>query len=292
MVILFLFLSVVELDLERLYDEATTRLVSYRAVKDSAEDRFIALGKDSTTADTTIVFLVSKFDTKSSIERHTLKNILKEIGTPAIKWIVKRIGYRGGDAAARSLKQSLWVLGEIGGEEIIEPVARFVDDDEWTVRSGALTALGKSGSYRSLPYILQSLTDTVALVRKSGYYALSEIATVKELHYLLEGLRDPYYGVRYAARVGLKRLGPSVKGQLLKKIGDDDIENYSIILVFSDIDDSQVLLERISVPSPPIRKALYDVLEKPYLREALNDETHPLLKSYLQQKINEMSYEE
>ena len=37
MILFFLLCSFVEVDLEKLYDEATTRLVSYRAVKDSAE---------------------------------------------------------------------------------------------------------------------------------------------------------------------------------------------------------------------------------------------------------------
>ena len=80
------------------------------------------MGKDPATADTTIVFLLSKFDTKSSIERHTLKDILKEIGISAVKWIVHKLEYRGSDDEARALKQSLWVLGEIGGVVVVEVI--------------------------------------------------------------------------------------------------------------------------------------------------------------------------
>jgi HEAT repeat protein len=289
MIVLFFLCSLVEVDLEKLYDEATTRLVSYRAVKDSAEKRFIALGQDPETSDTTIVFLVSKFDTKSSIERHTLKDILKELGTPAIKWIVHRIGYRGSDASARSLKQSLWVLGEIGGEEIVEAVAPFVDDGDWTVRSAALTALGKSGSYRALPFVVGGLSDEVDVVRKSGYYALSEIATESEFHYLLQGTRDHYYGVRYRARIGLERISAGMKKHILREIGDDDLANYFLILAFSEMDASKDLLDHVNKQSPILRKALYDVIDISYLLEALDDETHPLLKNYLEQKIEEAS---
>ena len=289
MIVLFLLCSIFEVDLERLYDEATTRLVDYRAVKDSAENRFIALGKDPETSDSTIVFLVSKFDTKSSIERHTLKNILKEIGTPAIEWIVNRIGYRGGDLSARSLKQSLWVLGEIGGEEIVEAVAPFVDDDDWGVRSAALTALGKSGSDRALPFIVRGLGDEIDPVRKSGYYALSEVATENELGYLLQGVRDQYYGVRYAALVGLEKLGANVKGHILREIGDDDLADYFFIRALSEMEASEELLERVNKHSPALRKALYDVLDRSYLRQVVADETHPLLKNYIQQKISATS---
>ena len=292
MILLFIFLFDVGVDFEELYDKATTRLVSYRVVKDSAVDQFIELGKEPLTSDTTIVFLVSKFDTKSSVERHTLKNILKEISTPAIEWIVERMGYRGSDKAARSLKQSLWVLGEIGGEEIVEPAARFVDDDEWTIRSGALTALGKSGSYKTLPHVLASLRDTVALVRKSAYYALSEIATENESQYLLRGIRDPYYGVRYAALSGIKKLGADTKRHLMEEMGDDDIENYFIISALTDTKASEELLERVNMLSPAIRRVLYDMLDKPFLVEALRDETHPLLRTYLEHKIYEKRCEE
>jgi hypothetical protein len=285
MILFFIFLFNVDIDFEELYDKATTRLVSYRAVKDSAVEQFIELGKDPITSETTIMFLVSKFDTKSSIERHTLKDILKEIGTPAVEWIVERMSYRGSEAAARSLKQSLWVLGEIGGEEIIEPAAPFVDDDEWTVRSGALTALGKSGSYKALPQVLGCLMDTVALVRKSAFYALSEIATEAELIYLLKGISDPYYGVRYAALGGLKKLDADTRRQLLEELADDDISDYFLISALTDAKVSEELLERINGRSPAIRRVLYDALEKSCLMEVLGDETHPLLKTYLEQKI-------
>lgn len=287
MILFFVLLFDIGVDLEELYDEATTRLVSYRAVKDSAVERFIALGEDPLTSDTTITFLVSKFDTKSSIERHTLKDILKAIGAPAIEWIVKSMGYRGSDAAARSLKQSLWVLGEIGGEEVVEPTAPFADDDEWAIRSGALTALGKSGSYKALPYVLGRLRDTVAVVRKSAYYALSEIATEDELHYLFKGLGDPYYGVRYAALAGLHKIGPNKKRKLIEELGDDDTENYFIVSASSSTKIHSELLERIHKLSPSLRKALYEVLEKPFLMEVLRDETHPLLRTYLKQRIEE-----
>jgi HEAT repeat protein len=288
MVVILLFLVSIDIDLEVLYDKATTRLVSFQTVKDSAVEEFVSLGKHPSTADTVLAFLVSKFDTKSSIERHTLKNILKEIGTPAIKWIASRMDYRGSDAEARSLKQSLWVLGEIGSEQIIEPVAHFSSDRAWTVRSGAFTALGKSKSNMILPYVIEGLDDSVALVRKSAYYALGEIATEHELNYLLHGLEDDFYGVRYAALSGIKRVGFG-EAWLAEELSGNDIKDYFMIYALADLDIEYGIDGFVPSVSPATRKAVYDILSEPLLIKALERENHPLLKKYLKKKIEEHS---
>jgi len=291
MVVILLFIVDINIDLEVLYDKATTRLVSFQIVKDSAVEELVSLGKHPSTADTVLAFLVSKFDTKSSVERHTLKNILQEIGTPAIKWITSKMDYRGSDAEARSLKQSLWVLGEIGSEQIIEPVTHFSSDRAWTVRSGAFTALGKSKSYRILPYVIEGLDDTVALVRKSAYYALGEIATEYELHYLLHGLEDDFYGVRYAALSGIKRVGFG-EAWLAEELSGNDIKDYFMIYALTDLDIEYGIEGYVQSVSPATRKAVYDVLTEPLLIEALERENHPLLKQYLKKKIEEHSDKE
>ena len=95
MSIFLLFIINQEIDFEDLFNRATTSLVQFQVVKDSAFEKLIEMGQDSLFADTTIDFLVSKFDTKSARERHTLKDILKKIGSPAIKGIVKKLDYRG-----------------------------------------------------------------------------------------------------------------------------------------------------------------------------------------------------
>ena len=279
-----LLLTAADIDLETLYDEATTRLVSFQAVRDSAIEEFVRMGKDPSTSDTTIIFLVSKFDTKSSIARHTLKDILKEIGTSAVKWIVDKLDYRGSDGEARSLKQSLWVLGEIGGAEIVEPAARFIDDESWAVRSGAFTTMGKSKSYEAIHFVLNGLMDTVAPVRKSAYYALSEIATEREFLNLLDGLADDYYGVRYAALSGIVRLNPQ-PALLLAELGDDESKNYFVLSVLAGIETDYDSLHVISAFSPATRKAFYDILPDRVLVRYLKHETHPLLKTYLNKKI-------
>ncbi len=276
-------------DFEALYDKATTRLVNFQSVKDSAVAEFVALGLHSSTADTTISFLVAQFDTKSSVERHTLKNILKEIGEPAIKEIAAHLDYRGSDAEARALKQSLWVLGEIGGGKIIEPAARCIRDAEWSIRSGAFTALGKSGSYKALPYILEGLDDSVAPVRKSAYHALSGIATEDERVHLMKGLADPFYGVRYASLSGLRRLGGGLA--FLEANQEEILSDYFIMSLRVEGDTLPGVDELVMSASPAVRKVAYGTLAKEDLVLAMQREDHPLLIQYLLRRIAEMDAE-
>lgn len=286
MILLFFLLYDVDVDLEQLYNKATTRLVSFQAVKDSAMQEFVALGENPLSSDTTIVFLISKFDTKSSVERHTLKNILKEIGIPAISLIVSELDYRGSDGEARRLKQSLWVLGEIGSTQIIEPVARFINDEAWSVRSGAYTALGKSESYEAIRHVLQGLSDTVSLVRKSAFHALSVIATERELPYLLRGLTDDFYGVRYAALSGIRRIKAKVDLPV-EQLSDDDLSDYFVLATLDSSDMEYVFNKHFGSASPAARKVMYDMLAPPLLEDAMIRETHPLLKTYLKKRIDE-----
>lgn len=283
--IFLIFLLNQHVDYVDLYNKATTSLVTFEAQRDSAVQTLIELGKDSLLGNTTVRFLVSKFDTKSSIERHTIKNILKEIGTSAIHEILEQIDYRGSDEESRSLKQSLWVLGEIGGDEIVEPVARFIDDSYWQIRSGAHTALGKSQSEAALPHILRGLTDSISVVRKSAFYALSQIATEDELYYLIDGLDDEFYGVRYAAAEGLKKLGIVVVQPLVEAISSDAVSNYFIVEVLKHISAEDQLKLSITSESPALRYSIYRAIDNTdFLKDLLQHETHPLLKTFLDVK--------
>lgn len=287
-IMIFLLFSVSQnIDFEELYNTATTSLVQFKTEKDSAFKTLIGLGQDTLLADTTIDFLVSKFDTKSAMERHTLKNIFKEIGKSTIKAIVKKIDYRGCDEVSRSLKQSLWVLGEIGGNEIVEPTARFIDDYQWQIRSSAYTALGKSKSKNALPYIIQGLNDSIDIVRKSAYFALSEVATENEIYQLIQGLGDRFYGVRYASMKALINIGSPAIEPLFKAIGMKKSNDFFIFSALCQLKaDQERLLEYLERRGPAIRLAVYEYLDdKKVLERCLQIETNEFLVDYLRNKI-------
>lgn len=279
-----------KIDFESLYDSATTALVKFQAVKDSAVQKFIELGSNSAQAKATVIFLVSKFDTKSAMESQTLENILKKLGKPAIDGIVVNLGFRGSDEESRSLKMSLRILGEIGGEDIVEPASRFTGDFDWRVRSGAYTALGKSKSLKAKSYIIQGLQDSIYIVRKSAYYALSQVATEGEIPYLIAGLNDEFYGVRYAAVAGLKKVGkPAMKFLLgALNLNNDEIKNYFIIQALKEIGASKKLKKLIRFASPTMRLSIYQGIDdKDVLERWLKSEEYPLLETFIKTKIRD-----
>jgi hypothetical protein len=274
------------IDFEDLFSKATTSLVQFAVVKDSAFERIVEIGQDSLSRDTIVDFLVSKFDTKSARERHTLKDIFIKIGSSSIKGIVKKLDYRGSDRASRSLSQSLWVLGEIGDEEIIEHVARFIDDEQWHIRSAAYTALGKAESAKALPYIIRGLNDSVAVVRKSAYYALSHIATANEIALLIAGLDDEFYGVRYAAVKGLLHVGNEACEPLMKTMTHRAEEDYFIVQILSQFLTQEQIIHYIREKDAPARLAMYEECnDKNLLRIFSAFEKNILLKNYINRKI-------
>lgn len=285
MIVLFFLCCNFGVDLEHLYDLATTRLVSFQTVKDSAMREFVSLAVDPQKQETTVAFLLSKFDTKSAVERHALKDIFKQIGDPAIPLIVDHLAYRGSDIESRSLKQSLWVLGEIGSAQVVEPVAQYIRDGQWSVRSGAYTTLGKSKSRDALEHVLHGLEDPVSMVRKSAYYALSEIASEQELPQLLRGLSDHFYGVRYAALSGIRRL--KLDSRVIVNLTGGDVGDYFMIAAVDSNEVLRVFDESIESASPAMRKVIYSMLGGPQLEQALRKETYPLLQAYLRQRISE-----
>src|SRR4030042_783272 len=144
MMLIVLFFINQNPDLQKLYNHATTSLVQFKTEKDTAFNQLINMAQDTIYEDTIMYFLISQFDTKSASERHALKDMMLKIGIRAISFIVDKIDYRGRDIEDRCLNKSLWVLGEIGGEGVVEPAARFIDDVSWQFRSNAYTNLGKS----------------------------------------------------------------------------------------------------------------------------------------------------
>ncbi len=289
MIFLFIIFNQV-IDFDRLYYTATTLLVQFSADKDSAFNRLIELAQDTAYSDTTINFLVSHFDTKLARERHVLKNLLKEIGQPAIKGIVKKIDYRGSDTESRSLKQSLWVLGEIGGDSIVEAVARFIRDEQWQVRSAAYTALGKSESKDALSFLIEGLDDSVSLVRKSAYYALGQLASENEIPYLIQGLGDGFFGVRYAAVEGLLHIGQSAINPLMMAIGESPLRDYFIFRVLCYLNgERDDMLKLIRNQDPAVRQVLYEGLEDAItLKRCLDFEKNELLKNYLIERLSDL----
>lgn len=286
--ILLLLLISQEYDYEDLFNKATTLLVQFQTEQDSAFDLLVTLGSDTLTADTTLVFLVSKFDTKSAIERHRLKDIFKSIGTSTIPNIVKHIDYRGSDEEARSLKQSLWVLGEIGSEQIVEPVAQFINDRDWRIRSSAHTALGKSKSLSALPYTVTGCSDSINIVRKSAFYALSSVCSDTLLKEVYQGLEDAFYGVRFASVTGLVKSADSLA--IEKHIGQDMARDYYLIRALIELKlDEHKIMRFAEHREARVRMLVYKYsTDIELLKTFLDHEEVPMMQNVIRKRLEEL----
>jgi hypothetical protein len=279
-------------DLEELYNAATTLLVQFNEEQKTAFDSLIALGQDSVYADTTLAYLVGQYDTKSAIERHRLKDIFKTIGPPAIPAIEECILERGSDDEDRHLKQSLWVLGEIGGDSIVAPVGQFVNDHSWQIRSAAFTALGKSKSGPARDFIISGLQDTIASVRKSAYYALSQIASVQDIELFMRGIEDPYYGVRYSALNGLIMLDSLALGALNEMVGTTLMNTFYGTYGLCAINASMHPMVDIQNRSVPVRYVVYSSCEQVAdLEQYLEKEQSTILRHCIQKRIGELKHD-
>lgn len=288
--ILVLLLACQMYDFDSLYNTATTLLVQFQEEQKMAFDTLVELARDSAYADTALVFLVDRFDTKSAIERHRLKDIFKAIGPAAIPAIVRRIDHRGSDAEDRHLSQSLWVLGEIGGDSIVEPVSGFVHDNNWHIRSSAFTALGKSKSVRARDFIVSGLHDTIDPVRKSAYYALSEIASLPDIPYLKIGIEDPFYGVRYAALKGLVALDSAAHTALVDIAETSEQGMFYAVLGLCSIDHIDEALNNLTPSaSAYVRFQVYNACDDIVrLRELLEQEEETILENCIRRTIKDL----
>jgi hypothetical protein len=211
-----------------------------------------------------------------------------------IPYIAKSMAERGGDAESRRLKQALWILTEIGDEAIIEPVADYLGDEDWSVRAQAYTALGKTRSPRILPLLAKGLKDSVNIVRKTACYALGEVATQEDIDHLITGLDDEFYGVRYAAVKGLVHCGPAIYERLRGQLGRKKQRDYFIISAILQLDLTKDQLVEIGSwlkERPPwIRfRAYHEIDDRSVLAEFEAWEANTMLKNYLTEKIRRRS---
>jgi len=136
-------------------------------------------------------------DTKSARERHCIRKILKEIGSPAVKPLLE------------ALRSDDWLsgpdLGEIGDKRAAKPIMKLLGHScRWQVLSAAATALGKLKSWEAVgPLINLFEREKSRFVRKSVVVALGRIGDPRAIPVLMEALSAPCYAVRYPAKDAL-----------------------------------------------------------------------------------------
>ena len=195
---------------DSLFPIASSGVVMYRDLVEPAMDSIAALGAEAAP------ILIDKFTTKSARERHTIKNILKRIGKPAVPHLVRALSFSDGLVVQRVC----WTLGEIADSSSVEPLMAVTDHGRWQVRDEALGALGDIGDSRASEVMLRAYDDPVGQVRKSASVATGKIALLEAVPMLVNMLGDEFYGARMSAMEALLKLDtPTVVTALTDSLG-------------------------------------------------------------------------
>jgi len=90
--------------------------------------------------------------------RKGLLTALSAVGRPAVPLLLKRLT----DPSWYLVRNALLLLGEIGGQSLVEPVAALLQHEEPRVRREAAGALGKIGGPRAVAHLRRAILDTEA----------------------------------------------------------------------------------------------------------------------------------
>ena len=90
--------------------------------------------------------------------RKGLLTALSAVGRPAVPLLLKRLT----DPSWYLVRNAVLLLGEIGGQSLVEPVATLLQHEEPRVRREAAGALGKLGGPRAVAHLRRAILDTEA----------------------------------------------------------------------------------------------------------------------------------
>ncbi len=134
-----------------------------------------------------------------------------------------------GNPAAEVRWLALQALGRLGGDEIVPPAVKLLEDPEWVIRNEARSILGRrvsiaasSPSVETLPFLVRMLSITDVEVREAVVAALGTLGS-SATGAMVEALQIPSVQVREGAARALGRIGdPSSGAALATACRDED----------------------------------------------------------------------
>jgi len=199
--------------------------------------------------------LVEKMSTQDAREMQTLEDVFKLIGHPCVINLVDALG---SDNVYRR-RLSARILGELADSSSVDGLLRYVNDSDFRMRAGVVSALGKIGDRRGLAASLSALTDGDYLVRTSASISLSNLKDPSSINGLIEALSDPYYGVRFSAAAALANIGKPASSAVFTALREpaDTLAFYLLIEVAGNLADNKFteILSRIINSKDPYARA-------------------------------------
>jgi hypothetical protein len=204
-------------ELDSLWIRASAGGIRFRDQVKPCKEALVEKGADA------VAYLVSKMDTRSAREMHTLVDILGEIGEPATFAVC---GQLESDDLFR-VRLAARVLGRIKDSTAVECLLPHASDSLYNIRAGVASALGEIGHPSATKTLLKLAVDDDYLVRKSATVALGKMPFESTVGMLLTNLDDDYYGVRYTAATALSNYGEDAVPYLIG-FTDSMLDSHSI----------------------------------------------------------------
>jgi HEAT repeat protein len=234
--------------------------------------------------------LVEKMKSQDAREMQAIEDVIKLIGAPAVPLLVEALG---SDNNYRRRLASR-ILGELKDSSSVDGLLKYTDDDDYRMRAGVISALGKTGHRRAVGPSRDALRDSDDLVRTAAAVALSNLKDSTTVITLIKALSDSYYGVRFSAATALSNIGrPAVRPIVdALRVPGDTLSFYQLIEIAGNLADARFVepLSKIVNSDDVYARAFaaeaLGKIDSEDARKALRDryeiETHPLVISKIE----------
>jgi len=212
--------STIDDKVDDLFLKASSGEIRYQDLVQPSKDELIEMGIDA------VPRLVAKLSSEDARERHTLVDIFRGIGAPAVPALIEALNTDN----LYTLRNALRCLGEIGERDATESLLRYFTNEHHSVRSAAVTAVGRCHDSSAVDPCVSLLSDSIESVRKSAAVALGRIEDASATEPLIRTLDDVHFSVRMSAARSLTSIGDPACRALLDKY--DSLSMMSRSLAF------------------------------------------------------------
>lgn len=195
--------------MDSLWIRASSGELKYRDLVEPSKQSLVEMAEQS------VPYLVGKLDTRSAREMHTLVDIFKRIGSPAVEDLIEALNSDNHDVVRLACR----CLGPIEDRKATEPLLKLLSEDDFRVRAASVEAVGEIGDSVATEEVIEMLTDSTETVRRSASVALGKIGDREAVEALIAALGDEHFSVRYTAAASLVSLSPEANEKLIRELG-------------------------------------------------------------------------
>ena len=169
------------------------------------------------------------------------------------------------DGSVRS--EAVSALGQVGDESTIPHLLNALSDGDSSVRNAAVSALGNVGDESVISHLFNALSDEDSSVRNAAVSALGNVGDESVISHLLNALSDGDSSVRNAAVSALGNVGDeSIISHLLTFVSDEDSSvRREAVYILERVGNESIiphLLTLLSDENESVRRASAYVLRR------------------------------